>query len=158
MELGQRYVSDAVVDDGSPFPPHTRDPDLYYHPTTHPGAHLPHVWLQRGTEDVSTLDLCGYDRFTLVTGIGGAAWHEAAVHVTRQTGVTVQPVTVGLGQTNNDVLGTWTRIREVADAGCLLVRPDRFVAWRCPGRVADPVGELGNVMTTILRGFRKEIR
>jgi 2,4-dichlorophenol 6-monooxygenase len=150
VELGQRYVSEAVVGDGSPFPPYERDPELYYHPTTHPGAHLPHVWLQRGTEDVSTLDLCAYDRFTLITGIGGEAWREAAVQVTRETGVTIDPVTVGLGQTNNDVLGVWTRTREMADEGCLLVRPDRFVAWRCPGRVADPAGELGKVMRKIL--------
>ena len=150
VELGQRYVSGAVVGDGSPFPPCERDPDLYYHPTTHPGAHLPHVWLQRGTEDVSTLDLCAYDRFTLITGIGGEEWREAAVHVTRDTGVTIAPVTVGLGQTDNDVLGAWTRLREVTDRGCVLVRPDRFVAWRCPALVADPGGELGKVMRKIL--------
>ena len=153
VELGQRYVSNAVVADGSPFPPYERDPQLHYHPTTHPGAHLPHVWLQRGTEDVSTLDLCAYDRFTLITGIGGEAWHDAAVQVSRRAGVTINPVAVGLGQTNNDVLGTWTRMREVADEGCLLVRPDRFVAWRCPGWVADPVAELGTVMRKVL-GFQ----
>ncbi len=150
VELGQRYSSQAVVGDGTSFPPYTRDPDLYYHPTTHPGAHLPHVWLQRGTEDVSTLDLCRYDRFTLITGIDGAAWREAAVQVTRATGVTIAPVAVGLGQTNNDVLGKWTRIRQIDDAGCLLVRPDRFIAWRCPGRVADPAGELEAVVRKIL--------
>ncbi len=150
VELGQRYVSGAVVGDGSPFPPCERDPELYYHPTTHPGAHLPHVWLQRGSEDVSTLDLCAYDRFTLITGIGGEEWREAAVHVTRDTGVTIAPVTVGLGQTDNDVLGAWTRLREVTDRGCVLVRPDRFVAWRCPAPVADPAGALGKVMRKIL--------
>jgi 2,4-dichlorophenol 6-monooxygenase len=150
VELGQRYASSAVVGDGTSFPPCERDPELYYHPTTHPGAHLPHVWLERGTEAVSTLDLCAYNRFTLITGIGGEDWHEAAVQVTRQTGVTVTPVVVGLGQTNNDVLGSWTRRREVTDRGCLLVRPDRFVAWRCPGSVADPAGELGTVMKKIL--------
>jgi 2,4-dichlorophenol 6-monooxygenase len=150
VELGQRYSSQAVVGDGTSFPPYERDPDLYYHPTTHPGAHLPHVWLQRGTEDVSTLDLCAYDRFTLITGIGGAAWREAAVQVTRETGVTIAPVAVGLGQTNNDVLGTWTRRREIKDGGCLLVRPDRFIAWRCPGPVADAAGELGAVMKKVL--------
>jgi 2,4-dichlorophenol 6-monooxygenase len=150
VEMGQRYASDAVVGDGTPFPPSTRDPELHYHPTTHPGAYLPHVWLQRGTEDVSTLDLCGYDRFTLITGIGGDRWHEAAAQVTSETGVTINPVMVGLGQTNNDVLGTWTRMRETADAGCVLVRPDRVVAWRCPGEMADPTAALGNAMRQIL--------
>jgi 2,4-dichlorophenol 6-monooxygenase len=59
---------------------------------------------------------------------------------------------VGLGQTNNDVLGKWTRMRQIDGAGCLLVRPDRFIAWRCPGRVADPAGELEAVVKNIL-GF-----
>lgn len=157
VEMGQRYVSQAVVDDGTPFPPYTRDPELHYHPTTHPGAHLPHVWLQRGSADVSTLDLCAYDRFTLITGIDGASWREAAIEATRATGVPIMPVTVGLGQTNNDVLGTWTRMREVSDRGCILLRPDRIVAWRSPGRRPDPVGELEAVMAEIL-GQRNQTR
>ncbi|MBV8521698.1 MAG: 2,4-dichlorophenol 6-monooxygenase, partial [Acetobacteraceae bacterium] len=41
VEMNQRYVSSAVVSDGTPAPPWTRDPELYYHPTTWPGAHLP---------------------------------------------------------------------------------------------------------------------
>jgi 2,4-dichlorophenol 6-monooxygenase len=150
VELGQRYVSDAVVSDGTPFPPYERDPDLYYHATTHPGAHLPHVWLQRGTEDTSTLDLCGYDRFTLLTGTDGDAWIAAAEQVTRETGVKIEPITVGLGQPNNDVLGQWTRAREVTDRGCLLIRPDRFVAWRCAETIPNPEQELRQVMQTIL--------
>lgn len=150
VELGQRYTSDAVVSDGTPFPPYARNPDLYYHPTTHPGAHLPHVWLQRGATDVSILDLCAYDRFTLLTGIDGAAWHAAALQVTREIGVTIQPMTVGLGQTNNDVLGHWACRREIADDGCLLVRPDRVVAWRAHGRAADPAGVLRAAMCAIL--------
>jgi 2,4-dichlorophenol 6-monooxygenase len=150
VEMGQRYVSRAVVGNGSPFPAYDRDPDLYYHPTTHAGAPLPHVGLGRGTEEISTLDLCAYDRFTLITGVAGADWAEAAAHVSRDSGVRVDAVTVGLGQANNDVLGAWTRMREIDDDGCLLVRPDRVVAWRCPRRVADPVAELQGVMAGIL--------
>jgi 2,4-dichlorophenol 6-monooxygenase len=150
VEMGQRYVSHAVVANGTPFPDSERDPDLYYQATTHPGAPVPHVWLQRGTEDVSTLDLCGYDRFTLITGADGAAWSDAAATVSRDTGTTVQPVTVGLGQEINDVLGTWSRMSEIADDGCLLVRPDRIVAWRSRGSIADPPGELRRVMNQVL--------
>jgi 2,4-dichlorophenol 6-monooxygenase len=150
VEMGQRYVSGAVVDDGTPFPAFERDPDLYYHPTTHPGAPLPHVWLQRGTEDVSTLDLCRYDRFTLITGIAGSPWADATTEVSRATGVNIQPIAVGLGQENNDVLGTWSRLREIADDGCLLVRPDRVIAWRCSCGVADPAGMLRQAVAEVL--------
>ena len=138
VEMGQRYESSAVVGDGTPFPAFERDADLYYQPTTHPGAPLPHVWLERGTEQVSTLDLCAYDRFTLLLGVGGARWADAARAAEDRLGVRVDPVVIGLGQRNNDVLGQWTRRREVADDGCLLVRPDRIVAWRSAGGVADP--------------------
>ncbi len=55
-----------------------------------------------------------------------------------------------LGQDRNDVLGTWTRVREVDDGGCVLVRPDRFVGWRSAGPVDDPITALGAVMRTIL--------
>ena len=51
VELGHRYRSDAVVPDGTPEPEYTRDPELYYHPTTWPGARLPHAWLEhRGAQ------------------------------------------------------------------------------------------------------------
>ena len=139
-----------MAGDGTPFPPCTRDPDLYYHPTTHPGAPVPHVWLQRGTEDVSTLDLCRYDRFTLITGIAGSAWAAAAAQVSRETGVYIEPVAVGLGQVNNDVLGTWSQLCEIAADGCLLVRPDRIIAWRCSRGIADPAGELRAAVTKVL--------
>jgi 2,4-dichlorophenol 6-monooxygenase len=150
VEMGQRYASEAIVGNGTPFPPYERDPDLYYHPTTHPGAPLPHVWLQRGTEDISTMDLCRYDRFTLITGIAGSAWADAAAQVSRDTGVSIEPVAVGLGQLNNDVLGAWSRLREIADDGCLLLRPDRIIAWRCPRGVSDPAGALREAVTKIL--------
>src|SRR5260221_4003808 len=40
VELNQHYRSTAVVSDGTPEPAHTRDPELYYQPTTWPGARL----------------------------------------------------------------------------------------------------------------------
>jgi 2,4-dichlorophenol 6-monooxygenase len=150
VEMGQYYAGGAVVDDGTPAPANVRDADLYYQPTTHPGAPLPHVWLERDRAQVSTLDLCGYDRFTLLTGIGGDAWRGAADAVARRTGVPIQTVAVGLGQDNSDVLGTWTRIREVGDDGCILVRPDRIVAWRHAGAAVDPQRSLAQVMRKIL--------
>ncbi len=151
VELGQRYESCATIDDGYPFPPYTRDPELYYHPTTHPGAALPHVWLEHDTDACSTLDLCAYNRFTLITGIGGEAWHEAAATVSSSLGVTIKPVSLGLGQRHNDVLGQWTQTREMSDNGCLLIRPDRFVAWRRQNLVKDPVEALTSAMRRILQ-------
>ena len=150
VELGQRYTSSAVVDDGTPFPAYERDPELHYHPSTHPGCALPHAWLGRDTHDISTLDLGAYDRFTLITGIGAEEWAAAAATVSCETGIEIETFAVGLGAEYNDVLGTWTRNREVGERGCVLVRPDRFVAWRCADLVDDPEGALRAVSDTVL--------
>lgn len=150
VEMGQRYASAAVVADDIPFPACDRDLDLYYQAAVHPGCPIPHVWLQRGDAEVSTLDLCRYDGFTLITGIAGEQWWRAATDVSRNLGVDIRPVTIGLGQLHNDTLGTWMNTREIADDGCILVRPDRIVAWRSLSAAADPAAELGRAMNTIL--------
>jgi 2,4-dichlorophenol 6-monooxygenase len=150
VELDQRYESSAVAGDGTPFPAPHRDPDLYHHPSSHPGCPLPHAWLGCGNDDISTLDLCDYARFTLITGAGGGAWEPAATAVSEQLGVEVRPFRVTLGQQHNDVYGHWTRLRGVTDRGCVLVRPDRFVAWRSDDLPDDPTAALATAMTRIL--------
>ena len=96
VEMNHRYRSSAVVTDGTPEPEFTRDPELYYHPTTWPGARLPHVWLEQAGRKVSNHDLAGKGRFALFTGIGGDAWVEAAQaghgeHGRRDRGVRHRP-------------------------------------------------------------------
>lgn len=64
-----------MIGDGTEPPAPRRDPELSYRSTTYPGACLlPHTWLQQDTERVSTLDLAGGGRFTLLTGTGGEPW------------------------------------------------------------------------------------
>ncbi|GAA4025252.1 FAD-dependent monooxygenase [Streptomyces plumbiresistens] len=150
VELGQRYTSRAVVDDGTPWPAYTRDPELYYHPTTHAGAYLPHVWLQHGTEYVSTLDLVGHGRFTVLTGVGGQAWDDAASALSAETGLEIVTRTIGMRAEFDDALGEWAEIREIDDEGCLLVRPDRHIAWRSRGLADDPLGTLRTVLVSLL--------
>jgi 2,4-dichlorophenol 6-monooxygenase len=150
VELGQRYVSSAVSDDATPWPQPDRDPELYYQATTHPGAHLPHAWLQRGTELVSTLDLAGSGHFSLLTGIGGEPWREASAKLAAETGVEFMVHTIGLRCDHEDVYGDWARLRETGDSGCVLVRPDGHIAWRARGGAADPVATLRDVITRVL--------
>jgi hypothetical protein len=47
--------------------------------------------------------------------------------------------------------GEWTKIREVSDRGCLLVRPDRFIAWRTHDLPGDPAAALREAMLAVLR-------
>jgi 2,4-dichlorophenol 6-monooxygenase len=150
VELGQRYDSAAVVSDGTPEPAYTRDRELYYHPTTWPGARLPHVWLGRGGHKVSTHDLAGKGRFCLLTGIAGEAWAQAAATAGAKLGIEVAAHVIGPGREYIDVYEDWARAREVGEDGCVLVRPDAHVAWRSDGLADDPETELGRVLAAVL--------
>jgi 2,4-dichlorophenol 6-monooxygenase len=152
VELGQRYASGAVVPDGTPEPEYTRDPELYYHPTTWPGARLPHVWLveRESGRKVSTHDVVGKGRFGLLTGISGGAWADAAVKVAEQLGIEIAAHVIGPGRELIDAYEDWARAREVEESGCVLVRPDGHVAWRSALLADDPVTELTRTLTAVL--------
>lgn len=108
VELGHRYASDAVVGDGTPEPGFTRDPELYYHPTTWPGARLPHVWLaDRAGHKRSTHDLTGKGRFALLTGIAGESWADAAAAVAEKLGIEIDAHVIGPGREHIDVYEDW---------------------------------------------------
>jgi 2,4-dichlorophenol 6-monooxygenase len=152
IEMNQRYRSGAVVTDGQIEPAFTLDADLHYQPTTWPGARLPHVWLYRhdtGAE-ISTLDLCGHGRFTLLTGLGGEAWVQAAVDVAQELGVEIVTHVIGPRQAFVDHSGDWARACEIGDSGCLLVRPDHHVCWRSEGIAHAPKAELARVLRQVL--------
>ena len=151
VEMNQRYASDAVVTDGQPEPVFEKDRELHYQPTTWPGARLPHVWLYDDKGDkVSSLDLAGKGRFTVLTGIGGRAWVEAARTVGAELGIEIAAHVIGPRQHWQDFTGDWARAREVRDAGVVLTRPDQHVAWRSEAMAADPAAELRRVLTQIL--------
>ncbi|CAN7723371.1 FAD-dependent monooxygenase [Variovorax sp. LjRoot84] len=135
VELNQRCVSEAVI----PEPDATeevwkRDPQLHVQPTTRPGAKLPHAWLvgQDGRR-VSTLDLVGKGKVSLVTGIAGQAWADAAKAMDLPF---LRTVVIG-SPAAQDVYCSWHAVREIEEAGALLVRPDGVVAWRHRAAVAD---------------------
>jgi 2,4-dichlorophenol 6-monooxygenase len=150
VELNQRYRSAAVVADGTPEPAFARDPELYYAATTWPGARLPHCWVGHAGREVSTRDLAGSGRFVLLTGIGGDAWVDAARAVSDRTGAPIAAYVIGPGREVEDVYDDWARAREVGESGCVLVRPDGFVAWRSAERAADCEAALGQALEGIL--------
>jgi 2,4-dichlorophenol 6-monooxygenase len=156
VEMNHRYTSAAVLPDGTPEPEFTRDAELYYHPTTWPGARLPHVWLEHKGIRVSNHDLAGKGRFALFTGIGGDAWAEAAELVTAQTGVEIAAYVIGPGRELLDTYDDWARAREVEENGAVLVRPDGHVAWRSHALADDPAAELGAAMEQLL-GLAAEV-
>lgn len=155
VELDQRYTSGAVAGDGTAWPQPTRDPELYHHPSTHPGARLPHAWLERradsaAPEQVSTLDLTGHGGFTMLTGIGGEAWVAAASKIADELGLPLQVHLIGPDGDHADVLGDWARLREIEDTGALLIRPDHHIAWRATRLTDDPFTDLDTAVRGVL--------
>jgi len=135
VELNQRYESAAVIQDpelGEEV--WKRDREVYLQATTRPGAKIPHAWLvDRHGRRRSTLDVTGKGLFSLVTGISGTAWVEAARRLALPY---LRSVTTGLGDAQ-DPYCEWIRRREIDEAGALLVRPDSYIAWRYSKPIHD---------------------
>lgn len=149
LEIGFRYDTGALVSDGSAPPP--SDPmGRVYHPTTRPGHRLPHAWLDRGGDRISTHDLVARDGFVLLTDPSGSGWAEAARSAAEKFGVAVQTVTIGPGGDCVDAEGGWAQVREIQDGGAVLVRPDNHVAYRATAPVSDPVDALATALGTVL--------
>ena len=152
VEMNQRYKSQAVVTDGQMEPTFDLDAELYFQPTTWPGARLPHAWVYEHDSGAkhSTLDLCGRGLFTVLTGIGGEAWCAAADVVGQELNLSIRCHVIGPRQRYVDHVGEWARAAEISDSGCLLVRPDQHVAWRLEELAGDPQAELRRVLRSIL--------
>jgi 2,4-dichlorophenol 6-monooxygenase len=150
VELGQHYASTAVVPDGTARPEPVRDPELYYQPTTHPGGRLPHAWVGDNASKYSTHDLAPYGQFTLFTGITGEDWATAAQKAGDQLGVPIKTVVIGPGRETTDLYFDWAKLREVAEDGAVLVRPDKHVGWRARTLPADPETALRTAVAAIL--------
>ncbi len=135
VELNQRYCSGAIVPDVDGMPEvFARDKELYVQATTRPGAKIPHAWLidESGIR-ISTLDLVGRGKLSLVTGLSGQSWAEAAQALDLPF---LRCVVIG-SRAAQDVYCDWQRIREMDEAGALLVRPDGYIAWRMSAPVHD---------------------
>ena len=96
------------------------------------------------------IDLAGHGAFCLFTGIGGSAWKESANNVGKEIGIDINAYSIGWGQDYEDVYFDWARRREIAEDGCVLVRPDRFVVWRSQSMIDDPKAKLLRVLKSVL--------
>jgi 2,4-dichlorophenol 6-monooxygenase len=152
VEMNQRYRSGAIETDGQIEPAFEMDAELHYQPTTWPGARLPHVWVfeKDSGNRVSTLDLAGHGRFTILTAIGGEGWEAAAAEVGSEFGLDIAVHVIGPRRRIVDHTGDWARASEITDSGCVLVRPDHHVAWRAETMTESPAADLRRVLTSIL--------
>ena len=90
-------------------------------------------------------------RFLLIAGEEGAAWCAAARGVAAEQGLPLDAVRIGHAAGDyRDPRCAWLARRDVGPRGAVLVRPDRFVAWRSHGESPDPNGVLETVFHQIL--------
>ncbi|MFF4414353.1 aklavinone 12-hydroxylase RdmE [Streptosporangium sp. NPDC001559] len=143
LTLGFRYRSSAVFAE-TDDPADTEDP---YRPTGRPGFRAPHIWLQRGGEKLSTVDLFGQD-FVVLAGPDGEVWRAAADAVTARLGVTVR--TTVLGEDLIDPQEEYGTRYGIGASGASLIRPDGIIAWRAANAPGDPVQVLLDAFTAIL--------
>ncbi|HEY1799134.1 MAG TPA: FAD-dependent monooxygenase [Stellaceae bacterium] len=142
--FGATYESAAVISDGS-APETVDDPVTQYVPSARPGRRAPHVWLERGGERISTIDLFG-GRFVLLAGPKGEGWRRAA------GGATDPAAAVHLvgGDDIRDPDGGWAAAYEVEADGAVLVRPDGYVAWRMRSLRSDAAAALATALDQVL--------
>jgi hypothetical protein len=120
-ELGYRYDNSPIVCP-EPGEPPAQD-FIEYHPTTWPGARLPHVWLKDGS---AVQDRVGYDLgFTLLRFSNEEANGVAAAF--RSLGAPLRILDLADA-----------RARELYGRDLILLRPDLHVAWRGNRLPDDP--------------------
>jgi 2,4-dichlorophenol 6-monooxygenase len=96
-------------------------------------------------------DLVIPGRFLLIAGEDGQAWCEAARHLAATANVPLDAVRIGhLDGDLYDPRCTWLRHRQIASDGAVLVRPDRFIAWRHPSGTTEPQAALAAALGQIL--------
>lgn len=141
--FGACYRSAAIMPDGS-TPPAVSDPVTEYAPSAHPGCRAPHVWLERGGERISTIDLVGR-RFVLLAAPGGAPWRAAL----NQRGLPQIDLHI-IGEDVMDSEDSWMNVYGVQDGGAVLVRPDGYVAWRTASLPDNPARAIADVFAHLL--------
>lgn len=145
--FGMSYQSTAVVSDGT-LPAAVDDPVTEYAPAARPGSRAPHVWLRRGNEQISTIDLFGA-RFVLLAGRDGDAWKRAAEGISPSWPPLVA-FTIGENGDLGDPEDSWHSAYGVDADGAVLVRPDGYVAWRSRSGEANPQIMLRAVIDGVL--------
>ena len=138
IEFGYVYRDGALVPDGAP-PYQPLDPIRVYEPATRPGHPLPHAWIGQAGPQVALGDRVAGGHFLLIAAEDGQPWVQAGQALAARTGLRLRAFTLGLDEGDwLDLRGTWARLRRMDRGGCLIVRPDRYIAFHAPTATDDP--------------------
>jgi len=111
------------------------------------GSRAPHLWLSRGNERVSTIDLTG--NYLLLAGTEGAPWVQAARNVANQLGG-LQLDAYRIGADLQDASSAFHEAYGITPSGASLVRPDGFVVWRATASMPQPEAMLREALNRSL--------
>ncbi len=136
--VGYRYRSQAIVPEDT-APSSQEGIELLERPLLSglPGTRVPHLWLERQGQRISTLDLLD-GRFVLLAGSDGASWCEAAPAVAASLGIRLAAYRIGPDADLLDLEHSWQARIGVSSDGAVLLRPDGFVAWRSRTSTTTP--------------------
>ena len=148
--VGYRYRSQAILSEDAASPSQDEIALLDRQELTGlPGTRVPHLWLERQGQRISTLDLLD-GCFVLLTGNDGAPWCEAAAVVKASLGIELAAYRIGPDADLLDLEHGGLAKLGVSSEGAVLVRPDGFVAWRSSTLTTTPEPLLEQVLSRIL--------
>ena len=139
MEFGQLYASDIVIgaDEDLPF---ALKPEEW---AGQPGTRAPHLWISRGDNTISTLDLFGRPWVLLAMS---EFWRDAVDDAVDVLGTPLVCVHVGSDVRAVDD-GIFRRAFGLGRTGASLIRPDGYIAWRSADLPIDPSESLTDALT-----------
>ena len=118
LQMGFRYELEGST---TPIAPLSDDVIRNYTPSTEPGCRLPHGWLTRNGQRVSSLDLIGLTEATVIAG------PTAKANVDH----------LQVGRDFDDPDNWWGKVLGLSSDACLTVRPDQHVA-SCDAESRNP--------------------
>jgi len=145
IEFGYVYRSAAVIPEDAG---ETRTHENPRESKGRPGTRAPHLFLRRGAEKISTLDLFGRN-FVLLAGPEGKAWSESGRGAAKQLGIELDVHQIGASGLTDPSSG-FAGAYGIAPSGAVLVRPDGFVAWRAKNAEGASTQRLANALTSVL--------
>ena len=130
VELGFKYRTGFLVSDSTeevesdPF-------GQVYVPTSRPGNRLPHAWIEKNDQLLSTHDLVGNAAaFLLITDEDGGEWISATKGIAEAHNIKIVTAQIGVAPYLRDYEDYWEKVKGIKRGGAVLARPDNVVAWR----------------------------